>query len=235
MNNGIDDLLLHYDGLKIKRYIQLWEYAKALDYGTDVYMGGDEYCQTQNVNNRKEYYRVIFDAYNELKNHEKYIEEDYNLYMEKERVSFIPYRSEECKAVVAMFWICKSYHDEIEYIVEELNLCQKSEKSNIKKKERLEYISVKTEREKKYFAKAIEAGLMGKTDRGCRWLHNNGLKASLGYFLNRVFNPKGTTQIPYQRMENIFNVSRLDVAIDQAINTKRPQKWRKEIDVLFDD
>ena len=90
-----------------------------------------------------------------------------------------------------------------------------------------------TEREKKYFAKAIEVGLMEKTDNGYRWLHNNGLKASLGYFLNRVFNPKGTAQIPYQRMENLFNVSRLDSIIDKALTTKKPQKWRKEIDTLF--
>lgn len=92
-----------------------------------------------------------------------------------------------------------------------------------------------TEREKEYFAKAIEAGLMEKTNSGYKWLHNNGLKASLGYFLNRVFNPKGTAQIPYQRMENLFNVTRLDTATDQALTAKKPQKWRKEIDTLFDD
>lgn len=235
MDNKIDGLLLHYNGLKIKRYIQLWNHAKELSYGTDVYIGEGEYCQTQNVNDRKEYYRVIFDAYNELKNHEQNIKEDYNLYIERENRSFTLFRSEEYEAVEAMFCICKAYHDEIEYITEELNLCQKSEKSDIKKKEVTERFHFETEREKKYFAKAIEADLMKKTDSGCRWLHNNNLKASLGYFLNKVFNPKGTTQIPYQRMENIFNVSRLDVAIDQAINAKKPQKWRKEIDALFDD
>lgn len=92
-----------------------------------------------------------------------------------------------------------------------------------------------TDREKDYFVKAIKAGLMEKTDGGYRWLHNNGLKASLGYFLNRVFNPRGTAPIPYQRMESLFNVSRLDTAIGQALTAKKPQKWRKEIDTLFDD
>ena len=92
-----------------------------------------------------------------------------------------------------------------------------------------------TEREKKYFAKAIEAGLMEKTDGGYRWLHNNGLKASLGYFLNRVLDPRGTAQIPYQRMESLFNVSRLDSVIDKALTAKKPQKWRIEIDALFND
>ena len=93
-----------------------------------------------------------------------------------------------------------------------------------------------TIRENVYFAKAIEAGLMEKTDSGgYRWLHNNGMKASLGYFLDRVFNPKGTAQIPCKRLAILFGVTRLDTAIDQAINAKKHQKWRKEIDTLFDD
>ena len=71
--------------------------------------------------------------------------------------------------------------------------------------------------ESKYFAKAIEASLMKQTENGYKWLHNQGLKASLGYFLNRVFNPKGTAQIPYQYIESLFNMSRLDTAIDQAL------------------
>lgn len=94
----------------------------------------------------------------------------------------------------------------------------------------------KTEREKKYFAKAIEAGLMEKKgDKNYKWLHNNGMKASLAYFLKRVFNPKGTTQIPYQRLEVLFGVTRLDTALDQVLTAKKPQKWIKEIDTIFDD
>ena len=93
-----------------------------------------------------------------------------------------------------------------------------------------------TKREQKYFTKAIEAGLMEQIgDENYRWLHNNGMKASLGYFLKRVFDPKGTTPIPYQRMENLFEVSRLDSAIDKALTAKKPQKWRIEIDALFND
>ena len=104
-----------------------------------------------------------------------------------------------------------------------------------KKKEAVGISQSETEREKIYFAKAVEADLMEKTDRGYRWLHNNGLKASLGYFLHRVFNPKGTAQIPFQRLEALFNKTRLDTAIAQALTVKTPQKWRKEIDILFDD
>lgn len=92
-----------------------------------------------------------------------------------------------------------------------------------------------TEREREYFAKAIQAGLMKKDGENYKWLHNNGLKSSLGYFLKMVFNPKGTAQIHYKRMENLFKVSRLDSAIDRALSVNKPQKWRKEIDDLFDD
>lgn len=92
-----------------------------------------------------------------------------------------------------------------------------------------------TEREEKYFAKALDFGLMKRTKTGYEWIYQNGRKASLGYFLNKVFNPKMTAQIPYKRMENLFNVSRLDTALGQALNAKEHQKWRKEIDSLFDD
>lgn len=104
-----------------------------------------------------------------------------------------------------------------------------------KKKERYKKPQLIIKREKKYFAKAIEAGLMQKDSGGYRWLHNNGMKASLGYFIKRIFNPNGTTPIPYNRMESLFNRPRLDTTVDQVLGAKKPQKWRKEIDVLFDD
>ncbi len=237
MDNKIYNLLQHYNGLELKRYYQLWNYARALDYGTDVYMGGGEYCQTQDINNKQKYYELIFNAYNELKDYEQVIKEDYNSLTEREWFC----RSEECKAVEAMYYICKVYHDEIEYITEHIGLGQKSGKADIIKNRLSSEWQAKlklqqeTEREKKYFAKAIEAGLMEKDGDSYRWLHNNGLKASLGYFLNRVFNPKGTAQIPCKCLGVLFGVTRLDTVIYQAVNPKKPQKWRTEIDNLFDD
>ena len=114
-------------------------------------------------------------------------------------------------------------------IIDEL----KKELLNLNETEKLQ--SIMTENVKKYFTKAIEAGLMQEEVNGYKWLHNKGMKASLGYFLHKVFNPNGTTQIPYKRVESLFNVFRLDVAIDQALTVKKPQKWRNEIDTLFDD
>ena len=128
---------------------------------------------------------------------------------------------------------CKNYYDIVMYhynmlLLNEIQNIIGPLKPDLKPQQ-------ETEREKEYFAKAIEAGLMEKTDRGYKWLHNNGMKASLGYFLNRVFNPKGTAQIPFQRMEELFGMSRLDTATNQALSPKNPQRWREEIDTLFDD
>lgn len=90
----------------------------------------------------------------------------------------------------------------------------------------------RTEREIKYFTKAIEAGLMMEDNDRYKWLHS---KASLGYFIYKVFDPKGTAQIPYTRMENLFDTPRLDNTIAQVLAAKKPQKWRNALDVLFDD
>ncbi len=106
-------------------------------------------------------------------------------------------------------------------------------RKSVKEEENLQ--SIMTENEKKYFTKAIDAGLMKEVENGYEWLHNKGMKASLGYFLHKVFNPNGTARIPYRFVESLFNESRLDRAIDQALIVKQPQKWRKEIDTLFDD
>ena len=95
--------------------------------------------------------------------------------------------------------------------------------------------SLITGNEERYFTKAIKAGLMKQKDNGYEWLHNNGLKASLAYFLKRIFNPKGDKPVPYKMLESLFGVTRLDTALDQAINSKKPQKWRAEIDILFED
>ena len=92
-----------------------------------------------------------------------------------------------------------------------------------------------TDRAKKYFAKAVNNGLMKKSDNGYKWLHNSGSKASLGYFLNKVYNPNSTTTIPFKYLESLFNVKRLDVSLNHVLDAKNPQKWRKDIDVIFKD
>lgn len=90
-----------------------------------------------------------------------------------------------------------------------------------------------TERERKYFDKAINAGLMEEADSGYRWLHNNGMKASLVYFLKQIYNPYDSSQTPFKMLEKLFSVKYLATATYRLFDVKKEQKWRSEIDALF--
>lgn len=84
----------------------------------------------------------------------------------------------------------------------------------------------------KYFARAVAAGMMQRTDSGGKWKTAN---ARLGYFCNKVF----TQPRPIAALERYFGVTKLSAAITQAdIEPKRAdvKKWRAEIDskIFFD-
>lgn len=87
-----------------------------------------------------------------------------------------------------------------------------------------------TEREIKYYGKAIEAGMAKKTEQGYKWLDSN---VSFGYFINKVHRPKATERLPYKRMEKLWNIKRLDSAVNQSADWK--QKRKKDIDALFEE
>lgn len=95
-------------------------------------------------------------------------------------------------------------------------------------------VNTTTKREDYYFDKAINAGLMEKDGVGYKWLYNNGSKASLAYFLKKVFNPDDISRTPFKRLEALFNVSRLAAATNKLLEAIKAQKWRAEIDKLFE-
>ncbi len=91
-----------------------------------------------------------------------------------------------------------------------------------------------TEREIKYYGKAIEAGMAEKTEDGYKWLYNKCSNASLAYFLYKLFDQDGTGQIPFKRLGKLWSVKRLDTALWQALNPKKyKQSWRTQIENLF--
>lgn len=92
-----------------------------------------------------------------------------------------------------------------------------------------------TERAKKAFKKALEAGYMKETVTGYKWVYNNGSKASLSYFVVQVYNPDGAAQTPFKALGALFGVKALDRASDKAFTVKKPQKWREAIDELLKD
>lgn len=100
-----------------------------------------------------------------------------------------------------------------------------------------------TERARKYFQRAIDAGFMAKTDSGYKWLFggNNRSKARLAYFIEKVYCPAVTDLLEAERrreLERLFNTIRLDRAIQQNADTGAAQsvkKWRAKIDEdIFD-
>lgn len=94
-----------------------------------------------------------------------------------------------------------------------------------------------TDRARKYFARAIEAKYMTPTANGYKWEFGGkrGGLARLGYFVERVFCPTNTEQLPEQAINKLFGVTRIGSATTQLHNAKKPQKWRAEIDKLFID
>lgn len=94
-----------------------------------------------------------------------------------------------------------------------------------------------TDRVRKYFARAVECGYMKPIANGYKWEFGGkrGGLARLGYFVERVFCPTNTEQLPEQVINKLFGVTRIGSATTQLHNAKKPQKWRAEIDKLFID
>lgn len=89
------------------------------------------------------------------------------------------------------------------------------------------------------FNKAIEKKFITPKQNCLSW---NKLKAQLGYFVGKLYGyERGKDyegnigdHVAFLDMEKLFNVKRLDRALAQAYEAKEPQKWRKEIDALFE-
>lgn len=94
-----------------------------------------------------------------------------------------------------------------------------------------------TERERLYYAKAIERGWAEKTEGGYKWvfIKGRGNLASLAYFLSMIFNPDGkkTEQMPFKKLERIWNVSGLNPTLNSLADRKNTQSWKIQITKLF--
>lgn len=113
---------------------------------------------------------------------------------------------------------------------------QKQENSSLKSNELNLPSELNTERAQKYFTKAIEFKYIIVTDKGLQWVFGGvrGRKASLGYFIQKVFCPQNTGKIPETSINKLFGVNRIGSAINQIASAKKPQKWIPEIHNLFE-
>ena len=96
---------------------------------------------------------------------------------------------------------------------------------------------------RKHFAKAIELQYMVATEKGkYRWIgtDNKGSTSELAYFLGKVynyvhtFNGNAGESFPEESLNNLFGVRRLYSSLTQVYNAKRKQRWRSQIDAIFE-
>ncbi len=101
---------------------------------------------------------------------------------------------------------------------------------------------LKTDKALKIFQRAIDAGMMEKTATGLKWLQIGiaGGKTQLAYFCGKLCDYenggyKGNVgdSVSYEVFEKLFNVTRLDRALAQCYEARKPQWWREKIDALF--
>ncbi len=101
---------------------------------------------------------------------------------------------------------------------------------------------LKTDEALKIFQRAIDANMMEKTAIGLKWLQigKKGCKTQLAYFCGKLCGYenggyKGNVgdSVCYGVFEKLFNETRLDRALAQCYEVKKPQWWRDKIDAIF--
>ena len=100
-----------------------------------------------------------------------------------------------------------------------------------------------TQKAQNTFAKAIAKGWMRqRIEGGFEWLGIDGKKskAQLAYLCAKVYGyqykaGRGNVgdNVPYDALERLFDVTRLDRAMQQVFEAKRPQRWRQKIDQII--
>lgn len=88
------------------------------------------------------------------------------------------------------------------------------------------------ERAKVYFKKAMQKEWIKATGTGLKWYKS---KVELAYFCGRVFCPKNTERFPGTALDKLFGANRLQSALTQIQDAKKPQKWKPIIDSIFED
>ena len=98
-----------------------------------------------------------------------------------------------------------------------------------------------TDEQKQAWKKAIKNGFMEPTPNGFKWKLEP--DCTLAYFCGKLFGYKRVNnngilqnvggQVPYDKLQSLFNKKRLDRALSQLYDAQKPQLWRKQIDELF--
>lgn len=215
INTGNKDLT----GDEINRLAASVERLEMLWDGALYDMGDGYFCNNPNIHDRKEACVSLKKLYDE-----------YYPYMTAENLSMDYLDYSHSLMSYGLSKLKGLWETQAKYYYDEL---QKQESQGLK----IEVTGIEEEyfkKEEVYFKKAVEAGYMQETKTGYRWTFGgNRGKARLSYFISKIYGKY--EQIPYSRLERLFGVSRLDSGVYQVMDAKRPQKWRPEIDKLFED
>lgn len=101
---------------------------------------------------------------------------------------------------------------------------------------------VNTPKAQKDFAKAIKEGWMkARPEGGFEWIGfgKQPSKAQLSYLCAKIYgyqysvrNGNVGDNVPYEALNGLFGVTRLDRAMQQTYEAKKPQRWRLQIDQI---
>ncbi len=211
------------------RYINLYE-------GEWVQMGNypEDGCSVPTENGREKALEILKGLYRLLRPYEQSIKADWEHIRENSNSLWW----NEQAQIQTMFDICKEYHDKVEFI-EMITEPQHSNESK-SRKELPEELS--TDVANKIFGTAISKGWIEVQNKQYKWVGfgKRPSIAQLAYLCGRVYgyvykNSRNEGEhIPYNALEKLFNVERLDRSLAQVYEAVKPQSWRKEIDSLFD-
>lgn len=101
---------------------------------------------------------------------------------------------------------------------------------------------VNTPKAQKAFAKAIKEGwIKARPEGGFEWIGfgKRPSKAQLSYLCAKIYgyqysvrNGNVGDNVPYEALNGLFGVTRLDRAMQQTYEAKKPQRWRLQIDQI---
>lgn len=224
-------------GINPIRYIAIRNRISDLWEG-DYLIGDEGEGLNPTIANRDKAIALTTWAYGELKSYENFIENRYNE-IESERRPYGLYLREnpyEASKDILLF-----YHKTIKHLAPANKNLEPDTPDLNNPTEHHDGVTLPdeldTDRSRKYFARAVELGYMKPNGSGYKWVFcgKRGGLARLGYFVERVFCPTNTEELPEQAINTLFGVNRIGSAITQLHNAKKPQKWRAEIDKLFID
>lgn len=190
-----------YEGVNLRKYVNMYSLYCKLDYGTDICMGGDDWITTQNVNDKKTCIRILRDAYKEVGHLEEQAKKDWEEWGKKRMWCR---KDEFAEGVEAIYFLCKGYHEEAEYLDEYLDEPgQTGEHGGITKNPIP--MELCTPAASCWLQKAVKAGFLDENYKPTEKLDTRGKQALFA----EMFSEKTGIKCMFKPFETLWSVKRL--------------------------